>query len=160
MRSLRVLAPCLVALSPVAACPADPGMSALVFYEVHQDFIHPGADSPPLTEELALAVRSNIKSALDKGEVGAIDWNFWTSAQDGNQSKTARVRRVSLSGSRAEVVLAYEFDLGGTSRPRELTASVRLVKAGGKCWLVADLVRGQQNVARLLHTAPAERDRK
>ena len=91
----------------------------------------------------------------ERGESGLIDWNYWTNAQDGEQSKTAHIASVKVSGSRSQVVLEYKF-YPSPGEPHELKRSTAtLYQTSGGCWLVEDLQNGEKSVTSLLRSKNA-----
>lgn len=128
---------------------ASPVAVAIDLYTQRHDFIHAGAESPPLAESLRQLVAANVAQSLQTGEVGAIDWDFWTDAQDGASSPGARAVLVHQRGSRATVRLQYLFRLTPDAPPIAMTAEVKLVRSGG-CWLVDDLLRNGTSLRALL----------
>ncbi|MDC8771716.1 hypothetical protein [Roseateles albus] len=134
---------------PVAAvgeCLRSPSSSALALYEKHQDFIFTGAPSPPLGEALANAVEANLAEQRRTGSSGFIDWNYWTDAQDGEQSRSAKVTFAKVKGAQAQVRISYYFLLGPGEKQMLKQAVVQLSRTHHGCWLVEDVLRGQRSV--------------
>ena len=135
--------------SPVVAaepCERTPSSAARALYEDHQEFILSGAPSPPLSETFARAVKSNLDEQTRTGDSGLIDWNYWTDAQDGEQSKNAEVAAVKVNGRQAQVTLKYKFYLSPTERPKTKRAIVKLSRTAKGCWLIEDLQNGSKSV--------------
>ena len=128
----------------------SPLTAAAAFYKQRYDFIHDGAGSPPLTESLRTLVVANIGQNLNEGDVGAVDWDFWTDAQDGTSSPDAKASLVKQQGVKAVVRLQYQFRLAPESLPRAKAADVYLVRAGSGCWLVDDLRRNGKSLSAIL----------
>jgi hypothetical protein len=120
--------------------------SALAFYEKHQDFIFTGASSPPLSEALAKAGGENLAEQRRTGDSGLIDWNYWTDAQDGEQSRSANLAFAKVKGTQAQVHISYYFLFGPGDKQVLKRAVVRLSRTRQGCWLVEDVQRGQRSV--------------
>jgi hypothetical protein len=127
-------------------CVRSPSTAARALYEAHADFIFSGSLSPPLSEALSQAVRENLDEQRRTGESGVIDWNYWTNAQDGEQSQTARVVSVKATGRIAHVLLEYKFYPSPNQKPEAKRSTVRLSRTAEGCWLVEDLQHGKKSV--------------
>lgn len=127
-------------------CVRSPGTAARALYEAHRDFIFSGAPSPPLSEAFAQAVRANLDEQRRTGDSGLIDWNYWTSAQDGEQSKTAKVVSVKANGREAQVMLEYRFYPSPHERHQAKRSTVKLSRTREGCWLVEDVQNGKRSV--------------
>jgi hypothetical protein len=134
-------------------CTQRPSTAARALYESHGDFIFSGAPSPPLDEAFALAVRRNLNEQRRSGDSGVIDWNYWTSAQDGEQSKTAKVVSVKVNALQAQVVLEYKFHPSPNEKPQSKRATVYLSSTPNRCWLVSDLKVGKRSAMSYLRSS-------
>jgi hypothetical protein len=142
-------------------CAESPRAAAGLLYEQHASFVHTGAPNSLLSPRLATVVEANLTRIRERGEVGAIDWNYWTDAQDGEQSKTARMQVVKVSAARATVRLRYQFYLTTYANPEPKSALVSLTKSNLGCWQVDDVARGKTSVLLLLQpqtSAPGSRE--
>lgn len=124
--------------------------AAVSFYAKHRDFIHEGAKSPPLSNSLAKLVTENITQNLDAGDVGAIDWNFWADAQDGDVEGVAKALSSREERGRVIVRLSYGFFLSPSAKPVSKTSDVVLARTGDGCWLVDDVLHNGRSVRKLL----------
>ena len=127
-----------------------PTATAESFYEKHRDFIHQGAKSPPLSPSLAKLVAANITQNLDAGDAGAIDWNFWVDAQDGDVEGVAKAISSREEHDRVIVRLSYLFFLSPANKPTPKVSDVVLTRAGNGCWLVDDVLHDGRSVRKLL----------
>jgi hypothetical protein len=127
-------------------CVRSPSTAARALYEAHGDFIFSGASSPPLSQAFAQAVRANLDEQRRTGDSGLIDWNYWTSAQDGEQSKTAKVVSVKATGRQAQVILEYKFYPSPQEQHQSKRSTVKLSRTPDGCWLVEDLQNGKKSV--------------
>lgn len=128
----------------------SPVVAAVALYKHHYDFIHDGAGSPPLSESLRALVAANIQQNLKAGDVGAVDWDFWTDAQDGTASPDAKGALVNRSGEKVIVRLQYQFRLAPESHPRAKVSDVHLVRAASGCWLIDDLRHNGKSLRAIL----------
>jgi len=154
--------PVVVALSlaPCYARDCDkiaPASAATAFYAKHRDFVHSGAESPPLSKSLAKLVTANITQNLDAGDVGAIDWDFWTDAQDGEADRVAKVTSVQEERGRVIVRLSYRFLPSPTQKPVSKVTDIELVREPSGCWLVDDVLHNGQSARRLLEAGTSAR---
>ena len=145
----------LVALTVAQAAGAQscfkaPSAAALNLYNEHQQFIFEGGSSPPLSAKFAAIVNDNIQEEARTGDVGAIDWDYWTGAQDGKPSPNASVASVSVHGGSARVLLKYQFFPSPGMRSIAKTALVTVSRDVAGCWLVEDVARGKTSVRSLL----------
>jgi hypothetical protein len=115
-------------------------------YANHQEFIFSDASSPPLSKALANAVNATLGQQRRTGESGPIDWDFWIDAQDGEQSRNAKVTSVAVKGGTAHVALVYEFFGAPVEKPQKKRAVVSLSRTSQGCWLVEDVRRGKKSV--------------
>ncbi|HOY80140.1 MAG TPA: hypothetical protein PLN33_20170, partial [Hyphomonadaceae bacterium] len=127
-------------------CVHSPSTAARALYESHGSFIFSGASSPPLSEAFAQAVRANLDDQKRTGDSGLIDWNYWTSAQDGEQSRTAKVVSVKATGRQAQVILEYRFYPSPHEKHQAKRSTVKLSRTPDGCWLVEDLQNGKKSV--------------
>lgn len=128
----------------------SPTDAARSLYQEHYAFIHEGAGSPPLSPSLQQLVAANIEQNLSAGETGAIDWDFWTDAQDGEAAHAATATLVHERKPKAVVRLHYSFVPSPTEKPRTKITDVQLVRSSSGCWLVDDLLHNKQSLRRLL----------
>jgi hypothetical protein len=127
-------------------CVRSPGAAALALYDEHRDFIFSGGSSPPLSETLAQAVRANLDEQRRTGDSGLIDWNYWTNAQDGEQSKTAKVVSVKATARQAQVILEYKFYPSPQELRQVKRSTIKLSRTREGCWLVEDIQNGKKSV--------------
>jgi hypothetical protein len=118
----------------------------LDLYESHKEFIFSEASSPPLSQALAQAVNENLAEQLRTGDLGSVDSNYWTDAQDGEQSMYAKIVSFVGSGARAKVTLAYKFLPSPTEKPLPKQAVISLSRTSKGCWVVEDVRRGNRSV--------------
>jgi hypothetical protein len=157
---LSVIVPAIASAPAYAqGCSDDSAAAALALYKQRYDFIHDGAGSPPLTASLQTLVAANIEQNLKAGDVGAVDWDFWTDAQDGFSSPDAKAALISQHGAKAKVQLQYEFRMAPDSPPQVKVTDIHLVLSGSKCWLVEDLRHNGKSLSRLLQrgTRPSKK---
>ena len=134
-------------------CVRSPSAAARTLYEVHSNFIFSGASSPPLSQAFAQAVQANLDEQRRAGDSGLIDWNYWTSAQDGEQSETAKVVSAKATGRRAQVILEYKFYPSHHEKHQVKRSTVTLSRTPDGCWLVDDLQNGNRSVMSYLRTS-------
>ena len=134
-------------------CVRSPSTAARVLYEAHVDFLFSGASSPPLSEAFAQAVQANLDKQSRTGDSGLIDWNYWTNAQDGEQSETATVVSVKTSARQAQVVLEYKFYPSPNKKHLAKRSTVKLSRTPEGCWLVEDVQNGKKSV--MSHLRPS-----
>ena len=134
----------------------SPTDAARAFYQKHYGFIYEGAGSPPLSPQLRRLIAANIKQSIDAGEIGAIDWDFWTDAQDGQASHTAKAFLIRKHKSKAVVRLRYSFLLSPDAQPQPEITDVYLLRNASGCWLVDDLVHDTKSLRRLLEQGAKE----
>lgn len=127
-----------------------PTAAATSFYAKHRDFIHEGAESPPLSNSLAKLVAANIIQNLDAGDVGAIDWNFWADAQDGDVEGVAKALSSREEPGGVIVRLSYRFFLSPSEKPVLKVSDVVLARTGDGCLLVDDVLHNGRSVRKLL----------
>lgn len=132
------------------SCFKTPSAAALNLYNEHQQFIFNGGSSPPLSANFAAIVNDNIQEEKRTGDAGAIDWDYWTDAQDGNPSPKASVASASVRGRSARVLLRYQFLPAPGMPPIAKTALVTVSRDSAGCWLVEDVARGKTSVRSLL----------
>lgn len=138
-------------LAHAQPCPTnDPVTVASNLYRQDHAFIHNGAASPPLSPSLQRLVASNLNRNLEHGEVGPIDWDFWTNAQDGEASADVAAALVSARGRQALVRLTYQHRRGPGEAPADKATDVSLVKGASGCWLIDNLVHNGQDLRKLL----------
>lgn len=137
-----------------------PAAAASSFYEKHRDFIHQGAKSPPLSDALAKLVAANITQNLDAGDVGAIDWNFWADAQDGDVGSTAKALSTREDRDRVIVRLSYPFFLDPSEKPVPKLSELVLTRGANGCWLVDDVLHNGRSVRKLLEMGTSKKRRK
>ena len=148
-----VLAPCFAR----ECAKGDPAAAAVSFYEKHRDFIHQGAKSPPLSASLAKLVAANITQNLDGGDVGAIDWNFWADAQDGDVGATAKAISTREERGRVMVRLSYQFFFNPSDKPVPKESEVALTRGANGCWLVEDVLHNSRSVRKLLEIGTSKK---
>lgn len=134
----------------VGCVTGEPASVATAFYATSREFIHDGVGSPPLSSSLAKLVKANFTQNLETGDVGAIDWNFWTDAQDGEAAPVAKVISVRDKRGRKLVRLSYKFFPAPAAKPVSKHSDIVLVQEPGGCWLVDDVRHNGRSVSRLL----------
>ncbi len=112
----------------------------------YQPNLETRAGPPVKLEAFAQAVRANLDEQKRTGDSGLIDWNYWTNAQDGEQSKTAKVVSVKATGRQAQVLLEYKFYPSPQEKPEAKRSTVKLSRNPDGCWLVEDLQNGTKSV--------------
>lgn len=128
----------------------SPSAASVALYKQHYDFIHAGYESAPLSVPLRKLVAANIEQNLKEGDVGAVDWDFWTDAQDGESSPEVKAVLVNRRGAKALVRLQYYFRSAPRSQPHAKLAEVHLLQSGTGCWLVDDLRRNGKSLSSIL----------
>jgi uncharacterized protein YcfL len=149
MRHFLVVSVALLLCSRAFAedsCSATPKKAALDLYEKHQEFVFSEASSPPLSQALARAVNESLAEQRRTGDMGPIDWNYWTDAQDGEQSRSAKVVSITGKGASATVTLAYQFLPSPTEKPVPKRAVISVSRTSPGCWVVNDVRRGKRSV--------------
>jgi hypothetical protein len=125
----------------------------LALYKNYQAFIFSDASSPPLSQELARAINASLAEQLRTGDVGSIDWNYWTDAQDGEQSRKAKIASAVVERERAQVKLAYLFFPSPDRKPLSKHALISLSRTSQGCWVIEDVLRGDRSILTYLRTA-------
>ena len=144
---------------PLAAqpCALTPSEASLKLYKHHRDFVHNGASGQLFSDALSSVVNSAVKYSQEEGEVGPIDYDFWTDAQDGDASPEAEATLRANARGTTYVLLSYWFRLGPSYRPVPKTALVELTQTAGGCWQVEDLHREQRSLRSVLALANTTR---
>jgi hypothetical protein len=129
----------LTSASLTAKVTSDPVVAAKAFYSNHPDFHYtdPSGIRDLITPRFFKALKS--ESAVPKGELGAIDADPWTDAQDGDIHPPITFTCVSNSGKAAKVEMRYIFFLDKNhSWPQ--TVILKLEKDPNSTkWLISDL---------------------
>ncbi len=106
-----------------------------------------------LSSDLGPFVRREL-ACREQGEVCAINWDFWSSAQDGEvDRRTLRVSVLATSDTVASVRLTYVFSLGPGYKAKTLSARVALRRESAGCWVVDDILRDRGSFKALLKRA-------
>jgi len=154
MRTLYGLILLLLAVralaEPLNCGSQSPTEVAVGLYQDHRNFIHSGSMQAPLSASLQSLVMANFSQNLQAGDVGAIDWDFWTDAQDGDVSQQVRASLVSRRRDAAIVRLRYHFVHLPESKPQAKFTDVHLQRSSTGCWLADDLVHNQISLSALL----------
>lgn len=137
-----------------------PTSAATTFYAKHRDFVYSKTESPPLSKSLAKLVAANVTQNIDTGDVGAIDWDFWTDAQDGEADRVAKVTSEREEDGRVIVRLSYRLLPSPTQKPVPKVTDIVLVRELGGCWLVDDVLHNGQSVRQLLDAGTSAPDGK
>ena len=141
------------AIAQHCATPTSVG-AATSFYRLNYSFIHSGAESPPLTPSLRELVGKNIEENLAKGNVGPIDWDFWTDSQDSEPEPEVSAELIGEFRLEAVVRLRYGYKSSPTERRSDKVTDVHLIKSPAGCWLVDNLVHNKQDLRELLSQHP------
>ncbi len=157
---LALLAMLLATEVPVFASPAScgksrPQSSAAELYRKHRGF----QKDPPknlLSRSLYRLTKTDVDSSSARGEVGAVDWDFWSSAQDGETSENVSVSSTKVQGSRATTRLKYTFQAVPHAKPKEMVARIVLIREADGCWRVDDVVRDRRSFKALLLRAQSK----
>ncbi|MBB4126474.1 hypothetical protein GGR77_001764 [Xanthomonas translucens] len=141
MRRFVAILAFLPALAAAQAPPcATPLQVAERLYQARDFYWQPQNLDGLLTPSFAHAIKSELACAEREG-ICRLDYDPWTSAQDGDIEGTPRFTLVS-GGSRAtvlEVRMDYRLTLGGAAtKPR--TVKIELQRRGNGCWAVSDLI--------------------
>lgn len=141
MRRFVAILAFLPALAAAQAPPcATPLQVAERLYQARDFYWQPQNLDGLLTPSFAHAIKSELACAEREG-ICRLDYDPWTSAQDGDIAGTPRFTLVS-GGSRAtvlEVRMDYRLALGGAAtKPR--TVKIELQRRGNGCWAVSDLI--------------------
>ena len=155
---LKISAVLLVLPLHAQPCALTPSEAALKLYKHHRDFVHNGATGQLFSVALSSVVNRSVRLAQQAGEVGPIDYDFWTDAQDGDASPEAEATLSAKSPGTTYVLLSYWFRLGPNYRPVPKTAVVELSQAASGCWQVEDLHREQRSVRSILELAKTTRE--
>jgi hypothetical protein len=156
---LHLILGTVVLVIPLAAqpCALTPSEASLKLYKHHRDFVHNGANGELFSDTLSSVVNSAVRHAQQAGEVGPIDYDFWTDAQDGDASPDAKATLSANARGTTYVLLSYWFRLGPSYRPEPKTALVELSQTTNGCWQVEDLHRQQRSVRSILALARTTR---
>jgi hypothetical protein len=144
---------------PLAAqpCALTPSEASLKLYKHHRDFVHNGANGQLFNHALSSVVNAAVKYSQDAGEVGPIDYDFWTDVQDGDASPEAEATLRANARGTTYVLLSYWFRLGPSYQPVPKTALVELTQTTSGCWQVEDLHREQRSLRSVLALANTTR---
>lgn len=137
--------------SAMSNCGLTAEHAAVMLYEKHRDFLFVPNPDAPLTDSFAKLVARNTQN---QGEVGPIDWDFWTNAQDGDASPEAKAIRTERAGKSSTVVLQYTFTLDPSVRATPIQTRVLVEERSRDCWVVNDLVHQGKSARSLLQQRP------
>lgn len=130
----------LVPTTAASACVSDsPAGTAQWVYRHNSQLDNPAA----ISRRLALLMRKERACVAQSREVCTLDWNFWTSGQDGQVFGGAPRFEVASSGpSRATVRMKYRFALYEDGRDAAgRVTTLRLTRNSPQgCWMIDDIV--------------------
>jgi hypothetical protein len=102
-------------------------------------------------------VGANITQNIEAGELGAIDWDFWTDAQEGEAAEFAEIKSVRDERRRNLVQISYQFYPSPAAKPVPKQSDLILVRDLDGCWLVDDIVHNGSSASRLLEAGTSSR---
>ena len=129
----------LTSASLLAEVTSDPVTAAQEFYRNHKNFHYtdPAEIRALITPRFYKALKSEY--AVPKGELGAIEADPWTDAQDGEIHPPVTFTCISNSGNKARVKMSYIFFLDkNRSWPQSVILKLQKAPTSTK-WLVSDL---------------------
>lgn len=139
--------------SAVECANKEPAEVAQSFFRSHYLFLSEKEPADSLSTTLAKLVAREL-ACREQGQVCAVDWDFWTSAQDGDVEGAAKSRLVLQRRDLAKVNLRYSFRPTPDSKATSLRAGVLLVRESDGCWRIDDIHRDGKSLKRLLAAAP------
>ena len=120
----------------------DPSAAAKRFFTSHYDFYY---EDPSLRRALLMprffrALKHEYDSCTTTGQVGALDCDPWTNAQDGNVSEPFVFTTIKSQNSEATVRFDYTFTLGPKiARPQFVLLKFQSVSPDAN-WNLADFI--------------------
>jgi hypothetical protein len=131
----------------------DPSNLALELFRSHYLFLSEQAPASIFSRELSGLVSREL-ICRDQGQVCAIDWDFWTGAQDGQVVSGAKAKMLSTTSSTAKIELQYAFKLDKTSKAQQLRAELAFIRDVNGCWEVDDIIRKGVSLRQRLSALP------
>jgi hypothetical protein len=143
-------------VSAASLCAQSESEAATMLYRKYRDFVFSGAPQPLFEAKLSGLVQATIKQTQERNDVGPIDWDFWTDAQDGEATSYMKIQSVQKKREDSVVEIRYAFLLSPTAVPTPKVAFVHLARNPSGCWQVIDLVRNNKSVRSILAKSLAE----
>jgi hypothetical protein len=121
---------------------SDPCVAAEHFFKSHYDFYYedPSRCEALLTPRLFRALKQQYDSFERTRQIGALDCDPWTSAQDGEISQPCRFTTLKVRESEAVVRFQHMFVLGPESRTAQSVLMTFQRPSAGAAWQVSDLI--------------------
>jgi hypothetical protein len=137
--------------------PSDPCVAAKNFFQSHYGFYHedPTGFEAALTPRLFQALKMQYDAFEKTRQIGALDCDPWTNAQDGEILPPYRFTTLSAPGSEAAVRFQYSFALGPKRRiPKSVVLKFQR-SSSGAVWQVSDLIMpNNSSLVSLLESNP------
>jgi len=126
---------------PIACESLDPVAAARSIYRDHEDFYAAEMSNSlrdVLSDRLAMLLSDESKCKDKTGRICAIDFDPWTSAQDGDVVDPMSFVLVSNGSIRATVRFSYHLSLGPPGDPQSVL--IGMVRGStSSCWRLDDL---------------------
>lgn len=120
----------------------SPTQWAESFYAKNYGFYYadPNTLRKVVTPELLKLLERDAKYSSNHTEVGALDYDPWLGAQDGDIGKPVNFAVESQSPDVAVISMSYQFVLEPDHPPSQHSVRLVLRKAGQTCWRLHDFI--------------------